>query len=188
MGAGLQCLKNNTFSIAPIISSLNTYQGIAQWLMWLTGIAAFCVAYNEFVAKKRPYIDWEIQLAKNPNLQKGGWMFFALVKNTSAYPAMARVNKTLIRVGDEEYPSEVKSEMIIAPGASRSSAMIGSIYESGIQKIRNKEYTNNRVEIQFEIESKPLGEKKMKYISRANYEINVESDMPTIILISEEMN
>lgn len=170
-----------------ILNWLNTYQGIAQWLIWSTAVLALIVAYREYISKRRPYIDWEIQVANNPNKQLGGWIFFALIKNSGTYPALVRVKKTLIRIGDEEYPSEIKNEIIVAPETAKKSAMIGSIYESGIQKIRNNKYKKNRVEIEFEIESKPLGDKKMKYKSYANYEINIDGEKPNIILITEKM-
>lgn len=174
-------------SFCQFIFWLNFYQGLAQWLIFITGIIALMIAYKEFVLKKRPYIDFEIQISKNPNSHDGGWLFFALIINNGTYPGVARVKRTLMKVGDEEYPDEVKSEMIISPGKSVKSALIGSIYNLGIERIKHNQYRNNRVEFEIAVESKSLGSKKMQYITEARYEVNVRGRKPIIILISEKI-
>ena len=133
------------------ISWLNTNQGLSQWIIAFVGIAAFWVAYSEFVLKRRPFIDFNLLMAENPDKGQGGWMFFASLINTGTYPGVVKVKKTITRVGDEEYPSEVKNEFIIAPGSSKKSALIGSIYKLGIDKIRTNQYKANRVELEIEI-------------------------------------
>ncbi|MBI2032334.1 MAG: hypothetical protein HYT09_01685 [Candidatus Levybacteria bacterium] len=49
-----------------ILRWLNYNQGLAQWLLIALSGGAFYVAYREFIQKRRPYIDVEIQKAKNP--------------------------------------------------------------------------------------------------------------------------
>lgn len=47
-----------------ILNWFNDNQGLAQWALILLTGAGFYVAYKEFIQKRRPYIDIEIQKAK----------------------------------------------------------------------------------------------------------------------------
>ena len=149
--------------IYEILNWLNKYEGLAQWIMATSAVIALIYAIKEFFLKRRPYIDVEIQVAKNPDKTKGGWLFFALLTNKGIYPGRVKIRKTEMRVGDESYPSSVKSKLLISPGESKKSALIGSIYESGIKKIRGHEYRLNRAEIEIEIDSADIGSDKFKY-------------------------
>lgn len=169
-----------------IFEWLNNNSGLATWVMAVVAVAALIYAIKEFFLKRRPLIDVEIQVMENPDKQKGGWLFFGLLVNKGTYPAIARVSKTIIRVGDEEYPSEIKNFIFITPGEGKKTALIGSIYQEGIKKILGHEYRLNRAEIEIEIQSGEIGTKKFKYFTRAIYQVHIGGEEPTFTLVEEE--
>lgn len=168
-----------------ILKWLNNNQGLAQWIMAMVSVLALFYAVKEFFLKRRPFIDIEIQVAENSNKEQGGWLFFALLINKGTYPGTMKVEKTVMRVGDEEYLSEVKNKIFISPGESKKTALIGSIYNKGIQKIKNHEYRLNRTEIEIEIKSGELGSDKLKYVTKCVYQVDVSGEKPLITLIEE---
>jgi len=169
-----------------IFEWLNNNQGLAAWITATVAVFALVYTVREFFLKRRPFIDIEIQIAENPNKEQGGWLFFALLVNKGTYTAVVKVTKTVMRVGDEEYPSEIKNRLFIAPGESKKTALIGSIYEIGINKIRNHEYRINRAEIEIEVLSGELNSKKLKYLTRGVYQVDILGDKPIITLIEEK--
>lgn len=173
--------------LSPVIDWLNKYQGLPSWFNAVFTLFVLIFAYKELILKRRPFIDIEIQVALNPDKTKGGWLFFALLKNKGTYPGIVRVTKTLMKIGDEEYPDKVNNEFILSPEEEKKSALIGSIYKNGVDKIIGHKYRSNRVEISIEITSRAIGEKKMKYKSEFVYEVNVVGEKPDIILLSEKM-
>lgn len=172
-------------SVSAVLSQINTYSGLAEWITAFIALFALVYAAKEFSMKSRPYIDIEIELAENPNKQQGGWLFFAKLINKGTFPGIVKVKKTEMRIGDEKYPSEVKNKLIISPGESKKSALIGSIYKSGIDKIIAHEYRVNRVEIEIEVESSEIGSKKFKYLTKVVYHVDITGEKPNIFLINE---
>lgn len=164
---------------------LNNYKDLSSLVTVILAGATLFIAYKELILKRRPFIDIEIQKAENSDKEKKGWLFFALLKNKGTYPGIVRVSKTIMKIGDEEYLSEIKNEFVLSPGEEKKSALIGSIYESGIKRVLGHEYMSNRVELVVEIDSRGISEKKMKYKSKFNYEVNVKNKEPLIVLISE---
>lgn len=172
--------------VSTVLNQINFYSGIADWITALIALFALIYAIREYKIKSRPYIDIEIEVGDNPNKQQGGWLFFAKLINKGTYPGMARVKKTEMRVGDENYSSVVKNKLIISPGESKKSVLVGSIYKSGISKIIGHEYRVNRVEIEIEVESSKIGSSKFKYLTKVIYQVDVAGDKPNIFLIKEE--
>ncbi len=168
-----------------IFEWLNNNGGLATWITAAVAVIALIYAIKEFFLKRRPFIDVEIQVAKNPNKKQGGWLFFALLINKGTYLGAVKVEKTIMRVGDEEYPSEIKNKIFVSPGESKKTALIGSIYEKGIQKIKGHEYRLNRAEIEIEIKSGELGSDKLKYVTKCIYQVDVSGEKPVITLIEE---
>ena len=165
---------------------LNKNQGIPQWITAFIALIALIYSIREFFLKRRPFIDIEIQVAENPDKQIGGWLFFALLTNKGTYPGIVKVNKTVMTIGDEIYPSSINNIIFISPGEGKKSALIGSIYTKGIKKILGHEYRNNRIEIEVEVLSAEIGSKKMKYKTKVIYQVHVEGNKPEITLVEEE--
>lgn len=147
---------------------------------------ALLYARQEFILKRRPFIDIDIVVAKNPNVTTGGWFFYANIGNKGTYPGQAKIKKTAMRVGDEIYPSDVKQSFLVSPGESKKSALIGSINKLGINKIIGHEYRRNRVEIEVIVESSEINEKKMKYLTRVIYGVDVSGEQPILTLVREK--
>ena len=164
---------------------LNQNQGLAQWILAAVALVALIYTIREFFLKQRPYIDLEIQVAENGQTDQAGWLFFALLVNKGTYPATVKVQNTIMRVGDEEYPSEVKNFVFISPGESKKMALIGSINNIGIEKIRQKQYKNNYAEIYAKVKSAKIGSKKLNYLTEVTYRVDVSGDKPLITLIEE---
>lgn len=169
-----------------ILNLINQYSGLADWIVAITALVALIYTIREFLMKRRPYIDIEIEVAENPNKDQGGWLFFAKLINKGTYPGLAKVKKTKMRVGDEVYPSNVRTKFILSPGESKKSALIGSIYKTGISKIINHEYRKNRVEIEIRVDSTEIGSSNMKYSSFVIYEVDVKNEKPNIFLVKED--
>jgi len=172
--------------IQGILFWLNTNQGVAQWLTFVIAIVALIYSIHEFILKRRPFIDVEIQVAENPNKNLGGWLFFGLLTNNGTYPGVVKISKTVMTVGDESYPASVKNRFYISPGEGKKSALIGSIYKNGIKKIKGHEYKKNRVEFEIEILSGEIGSNNLKYKTRVLYQVNVTETTPEIIPIEED--
>lgn len=169
-----------------IFEWLNNNQGMAQWITAFVASVALWYAIKEFFLKRRPYVDIEIQYAANPDNKIGGWLFFALLVNKGTYPGIAKVKKTEMRIGDEAYPSSVKSKLIISPGESKKSALIGSINNIGIKKVLGHEYRSNRVELEVEVASGDIGSNNFKYITKVIYQIDISGEKPEFLLIEED--
>lgn len=168
-----------------IINWLDHNEGLAEWLTAIVALVALIYTVKDFFLKQRPFIDLEIDIAENPEKDQGGWLFFARLINKGTYPGVVKVEKTLMRIGDEEYPAEIKSVIFVSPGESKKLALIGSIFNTGVKKIRGNEYRNNRVEIHIKALSAKIGSKKLKYITELTYQVNVSGDKPVITMIEE---
>lgn len=173
-------------NIESLLTLINQYSGLANWITAVVAVIALVYAIREYWLKKRPYIDIEIAVAENSNKQQGGYLFFAVLVNKGTYPGIARVKKTQMSVGDENYPSDVKAKLVLSPGESKKLALIGSIYKSGISKILGHEYRKNRAEIEIEVESGDIGSDKLQYFTRVVYELDVKVEPPNLLLIEEE--
>ena len=172
-------------NIAIFLDFVNNYSGLAEWVTAITAVCALIYAIEEYLLKRRPYIGIEIEIAENPNKQQGGWLFYAKLINKGTYPGIARIKKTKMIVGDEIYPNQVRTRFVLWPGESKKSALIGSIYKTGIDKIIGHEYRTNRAEIEIQVDSTEIGKKKMKYITKVSYEVDVKNEKPVILLIRE---
>ena len=171
-----------------ILNWFNNNQGLAQWIMVFMVLFALIYTAREFFLKRRPYIDIEIQVVENPDKTRGGWQFYAKLINKGTYPGVVKVEKTEMRVGDEVYTSSVKNKLVISPGESKKTTLIGSIYDKGIEKIRRHEYRINRAEMEVIVKSGEIGSNNLKYTTRVVYQIDVSEEKPKLIIIEEECN
>ena len=111
-----------------------------------------------------------------------------MLQNAGIYPVLAKIDKAELTIGDEIYPTKFHSEMLIPVGENKKLAPIGHINKIGRDKVINNKYKSNRVEVEFRLESKPVGSKTYKYSTSVTYEINVEGDIPVVKAISERFS
>ena len=155
----------------------------ANLLLVLIAGATAVIAYREYLQRRRPYVLPEIVFEK----QEDKWFFHVLLINKGEYPAISRISNALLRIGDEEHLTTFRFEAVLSPGEKQKLAPIGHINKVGREKILGHEYKSNRVEITVCLDSKALRQKKFKYQTKADYEVDVSGENPVIKLIKEEM-
>ncbi len=154
----------------------------SQLLLFIIAGLAFYIAYKEYILKCRPFVFPELVFD-----QKGGdWYFHFLLENAGEKPVLVKINKAELLIGDEIYPTQFNTEMLVSSGESKKLAPIGHINLNGRSKIINHEYRSNRVEIIFEVASKAVGDRKYKYLTEITYNIDVKGDVPVVQVVSEK--
>ncbi len=168
-----------------ILSFLKTLNDdYSQLLLFAVALFSLILVYTEFISKRRPYIFPEIVFEENA----GNWNFNFILNNTGAFPAQVKVNKAQLNIGDEVYPTQFQTEMVIPPGEIKKILPIGHINQIGRNKIIGNQYSKNRVEIIFEISAKSIGDKSYKFQTAVMYTIDVTGSKPIIQLISENFS
>jgi len=110
-----------------------------------------------------------------------------MLVNKGEYPAIAKISQAILKIGDEEYPTVFNFETVLAPNERQKLAPIGRINEFGRKKVLGHEYRSNRVEIIVCLDSKALRQRKFKYQTKVEYEVDVSGENPVIKLVKEEM-
>lgn len=101
-------------------------------------------------------------------------------------PAITKLTKALLKIGDEESPTIIKNEIILSPNEKEFVISIGHIKNTGRNKIIGHEYRNNRVEILFCLESKFISDIKYRYKTEVSYEVNVHGIAPIFTVIEQK--
>lgn len=156
----------------------------SQLLIFLVALLSLFLVYREYISKRRPYIFPEIKFENLNN----NWYFHFILKNSGSYPAQVKVNKAQLKIGDEIYPTEFTSEMLVQNGEINKLLPIGHINIIGRENIINNRYSVNRVEIEFKISSKSIGDKKYKYHTSVIYGVDVSGNTPIVQLVSENFS
>lgn len=170
-----------TSSALQFIANVNDHFG--NLILAVIATASVVVAYREYRLRRRPYVVPEIVFEE----YEGKWFFHILLVNKGEYPSIVKIVDALLKIGDEVYPTTFNSEVVLSPGEGRKFAPIGNINENGRKKVIGHEYKSNRVEIFIELKSKELGQKKWKYLTKAEYEVDVTGKIPVFKLMNEEM-
>jgi hypothetical protein len=163
-----------------LITINNNY---ANLILAIVAVISAIVAYTEYVLRRRPYVMPEMIFEEN----EGKWYFHILLVNKGEYPSIVKIAKAVLKIGDEEYPTTFNFEAVLSPTEKQKLAPIGHINEIGRKKITGHEYRNNRVEISVNLVSKGLGQKKFKYLTEMEYEVDVSGEKPVFQLIREGM-
>lgn len=155
----------------------------ANLFLVLIAVVSAIVAYREYLLRRRPYVMPEIVFEK----QDEKWFFHIILVNKGEYPAIAKISQAILKIGDEEYPTVFNFETVLSPNERQRLAPIGHINEFGRKKVLGHEYGSNRVEIIVCLDSKALRQRKFKYQTKAEYEVDVSGENPAIKLVNEEM-
>lgn len=171
----MECIPN-------ILKTINN--DYSELLLFIVALVTLYLVYKEFIGKRRPYIFPELTFE-----EKGDdWCFSFILKNSGSYPAQVKVNEALLKIGDEPYPTVFSTEMLVPTGEVKKILPIGHIKKIGRDRIKNSEYSVNRVEINFEISSKSIGDKDYKYKTIVSYSVDVKGDLPIVQLTSENFS
>lgn len=155
----------------------------ANLILVLIAAVSVVVVYREYLLRRRPYVMPEIIFEESDK----NWYFHIMLVNKGEYPAVAKISRAILKIGDEEYPTSFKFEAVLSPSEKQKLAPVGHINENGRKKIVGHEYRSNRVEILITLDSKALRQKNFGYQTSAEYEVEVSGDKPIIKLIKEEM-
>lgn len=161
----------------------NINENYANVLLLIVAVISALYAYREFEIKQRPYVVPEI----SHELINGSYFFNVALVNKGEYPGFAKITKSVLKIGDEEYPTNFKSTILLSPNENKKVSPIGHINEVGRNKILGNAYRSNTVEIILEISSKSIGDNDFKYVTQTLYQVDVSADIPKLILVEENM-
>lgn len=170
--------------VLSFLSHVNDHYANILLLIIATGTLAF--TYREYSLKRRPVVvpslAWEIK--------EETWYILLSLTNHGMTPCHASIQKTVLKIGDEIYPTDFQNKTVLLPaaGTPTSTQMItsaGSINTTGRRKIKGHEYRENRCELTVELLSGSFGNTRLPYRSSFKYQIDVSGEQPVFLLISE---
>lgn len=123
-------------TILEFLKTINDHY--ANLILLIIAIVSAIVAYREYSSRHRPYVVPEIVFEK----QNTNWYFYVMLVNKGEFPATARVAQAVLRIGDEEYPTVFRSEILLCSGEKQKLAPVGHINKDGRNKILGHEYRN----------------------------------------------
>ena len=91
-----------------LIKLLNQYSNI---ILIVLGVIGFIYVREEYILKIRPFVTVEINTRK----ENERWYFDVVLVNKGQYPGKARIKNALLKIGDETYPTNFNTEMVLAP-------------------------------------------------------------------------
>jgi hypothetical protein len=157
---------------------------------WIAAIVSVCtllgvwIAYQDYSQKTRPYV--EVEIETEIDKESATWNLLAKVLNNGAYPVYVKVDKALLILGDEKYPTLVEKEFTISPKDDKIRIPVGYIYKVGRDRIKQAKYLKNTIELELEISSKKINDFNYKYTTYLKVQILVENDKPGFILLEKK--
>lgn len=166
-----------------LLRNLNDHY--SQLALVVLAFVSAIVAYNSFVANRRPYVMPEV----NFRAEAGTWYFDAILVNKGERPGIAKITSAILKIGDESYPTVSQVDgIVLSPDERQTIFPVGHINEIGRRRIIGHEYHENRVEIELEIMSRAIGDKSFLYKTKMVYKIDVSGATPVIQLIESNIN
>lgn len=175
-------MNPQSFVIVP--GATDIINSISNVALVILGVISLWYVRKEFFLKRRPFVSVEIL----NEILDDVWYFFVVLVNKGTYPGIAKIDKAILQVGDEKYPTLFKTEMSLAPNEKQKIAPIGNINKIGIKKIIGHEYVSNKVIIDILVSSKFPGDKGFRYKTSAKYLVDVTGEKPIFSLISEKIS
>lgn len=150
----------------------------AFFLAWRT------LAYlkREYKAKYRPYVVPVVTVAPFEP-EPGHTEFHILIQpvNVGPHPCYIRVSAVRLRIGDEKFDTPNQDEWIlIGTNGLGFNFRAGHITQIGIQNIREARYTQNRVEVSFDLQMRSM-ENENASIKKFLYELEVRGPTPSVV-------
>lgn len=148
-------------------------------------LAGFTLWYlmREFSEKYRPYVIPVVEAQKmQDNL---GCVVSIIPSNVGPHPCYFKLTKIRLQIGDETYDTpDMKEWMLIATQNISIRMPAGHVNDTGVRKIREARYKNNRVEVSFILQTMST-EKKFDESKSYSYEINVLGENPLVLIRPE---
>lgn len=155
-----------------------------------TALGAFILAgatlwflKREYSAKYRPYV---VPVVDTEKMQDHLGCTLSIVPcNAGPHPCFFKLSKIRLHIGDETYETpDTKEWMLLASQNVNVRMPAGRVNETGVKKIREGRYKNNRIELSFILHTTST-EKKFNESKSFSYEINVMSENPVALFRSE---
>lgn len=173
----MSLIIDSTNSALALLKVIN--DSYSQLILVILAFVSICLAYKEFVLKRRPFTFPEVTFEK----KEADWYFGFILVNKGNSMGLTKVTKALLKIGDEEYFTPVKNEIILSPNERNVMVPIGHINEFGRRKIKGHEYSVNRVEITFNLESKFITDTKYSFYTEVSYLVDVSGEDPVFSVI-----
>lgn len=167
-----------------LIFSWDSISVIVNAGLVILGVLSIIYVRKEHFLKRRPFVT--INLACE--VKDKNWFFYLILVNKGTYTSIAKLEKVLLKIGDEKYPTEFQTELILAPNEEQKIAPIGHINEIGRKKVLGHEYKVNRVEIIATVISKSIGDKNFIYRSYFEYGVDISGEIPVFSIVNEEIS
>lgn len=139
---------------------------------------------REYSSKYRPYVFPGVHVEPI----SGGLNFNVTItpKNVGTHPCKVKLTSVSLNIGDETYDTPDMKEWLLLPPAGIGKVLYpaGFVNEQGVTSIREGRCRNNRIELDFEMQTVSMENKYEEKICCA-YEIDVRSEHPLAFLRPE---
>lgn len=170
-----------------LLKTISTDYG--NLLLFAVALVTVIYTFREYQLKREPAILPELMCAVLPD---GIWQFTVALHNLGMTAAVAKVEKAVLRIGDETHPTDINSSFLLSGNAGGRErvvlASVGFISLLGREKIKGREYSINRCEIELVLISKAKGVKRFTHKGSFLYEVDVKGDAPTLNLMKEDLS
>ena len=147
----------------------------------ILAIATLIFLYRDYSLRYRPYVIAGVVAEK----VKDSTSVNVAIRptNVGSFPCYEKVTNIRLRIGDDEYPTpDMQSWQLLGPtqGGMRIDMPAGYINPTGVQRIREARYKQNRIELCFDYETMSV-EKRFYEKNHSCCEINVAGETPLVL-------
>jgi hypothetical protein len=138
---------------------------------------------REYSAKYRPYVMPVVEADKMQDSL--GFLVSIVPSNVGPHPCRFKLSKIRLNIGDESYETpDTKEWMLLSSQRIKIRMPAGQVNETGVKKIREGRYKNNRIELSFILHTTSI-EGKFGESKSFSYEINALGEKPEALFRSE---
>jgi len=126
----------------------NGVTAIAACGTLLLAAATLWYLKREYTSKYRPYVIPVVHVEPIP--EKLGCVVSIIPRNIGQHPCKAKFTNIRLHIGDETYQTpDNKDWLLLAPHGVGIQLPAGHVNETGVTKVREGQYKQNRVELAF---------------------------------------
>lgn len=153
----------------------------------LVAVGAFTLAWRtllylkrEYRAKYRPYLVPVVTVSSfEPEPGRTEFHLFIQPVNVGPHPCHVRLTSILLTIGDDKFPSQDQEHWHLIGGTANYTFEAGHINQFGVQQIRDARYSQNRVELSFNLHMQST-DGEHSSIQKCLYVVEVRGPMPTV--------
>lgn len=155
----------------------NAVIAIAASIAVLLAAVTLWYLRREYYFKFRPYVFPNVHI--EPSQENLGFYVSIIPHNHGSFPCKIKLSEIRLCIGDEIYPTPDNQDWIFLGQGINIQIPAGSVNETGITKVREGRYRENRIEISFVLNTISF-EDKFEEQKRFSYEINVLNQNPQL--------